>query len=58
MILSAAVERAGDVDPAETEVAGRILDGVGSGAEEVLVDAPSHALEEAPAGPPKGVELG
>jgi NAD(P)-dependent dehydrogenase (short-subunit alcohol dehydrogenase family) len=42
---------------AASEVAERILDGVESGAEEVLVDAPSHALKEALAGPPKGLEL-
>ncbi|GAA4790270.1 SDR family oxidoreductase [Actinomycetospora chlora] len=38
-------------------VADRILDAVAAGEEEVLVDAPSRALKEALAGPPKGLEI-
>jgi NAD(P)-dependent dehydrogenase (short-subunit alcohol dehydrogenase family) len=43
------------IDP--TTVAGRILDAVAAGEDEVLVDAPSRMLKEALAGPPKGLEL-
>lgn len=42
---------------AAPEVAEAVLDGVESGAEEVLADAPSRGLKEALAGPPQGLEL-
>ena len=42
---------------AAVDVADRILDAVAAGEEEVLVDAPSRALKEALAGPPKGLEI-
>ncbi|GLZ45408.1 short-chain dehydrogenase [Actinomycetospora sp. NBRC 106375] len=38
-------------------VAERILDAVAAGEEEVLADAPSRAIKEALAGPPKGLEI-